>query len=467
MSTSLQIAREISDALRSSIAELEKSNHHDEQLLRYLNHVLSYNNEPIPPSPTRPTDEKINHGSAPKQWNGATAVDDQQELSPLVASLPSKLDEILSLARTTREKKSNKVDKSKDNGKTSKLSSTTNQVKEQSMGRGDVNKKGGQQPQRPQQTTETVEKQRPTTSLRQHLNSQFLVLKRLRKYSRGLMSSRLLDESQVHHHQQQFLSLVNGRPTLPRSHLFTALSSSITTPSSTDHIPAPALDHADQSRRLVDMIQKTKEQYVRTFKGKLGGSNGVIPKLSPEDIESVLSIWYKLHRCIEARRNDNIKNGNTSVPANIVEDRSGGIGVDDLVDSIRIMTKPLPILPKNDTTILSREWLRSEMDRIEKENCSLDNSISVLMETTIGRYELKDTLKALRRCCETGGKTTFKGDQEHSRSVNDNNSKAEIHDNDPWVVSLKQYRAVYRCLSSSSAGANQLNQSCFFLPTST
>ena len=460
MSTSLQIARELADALRSSIAELEKANHHDEQLLRYLNHVLSFNTEHLP-SPPRPTDEKTPHVSAPKQGNMATAVDDQEEISPLAASLPSKLDEILSLARTTREKKTNKIEKGKDNGKTSKLSST-NQVKEKTMGRVDVNKKGEQlqqmkQQQQQQQNIETVVIQRPTVSLRQYLNSQFTILKRLRKYTRALMSSRLLDESQVHHHQQQCLSLVNGRPTLPRSHLFVALSRSITTPSSphnTDHIPA--LNRVDQSHRLVEMIRKIKDQYMRSFKGKFVGVGGTT-KLSPEDMESILSIWYKLHRCMEVSRNHNINTSDASVPAEIIEDRQ--VGVRDLVESIMAMAKPIPVLPKNDATVLSREWLRFEMDRIERENRTLENNISLLMETTIGRYELKDTLKSLRRCCETEGKGTF------TRSTG--NNRVEISENDPWVVSLKQYRAVYRCLSSSSDGANRFNQSCFFLPTST
>ena len=462
MSISLQIARELSDALRSSIDELEKANHHDEKLLRYLNHVLSFNTERLP-SPPRPTEEKLNNVSATKQWNMGTAVDDQEDISPSVASLPSKLDEILSLARATREKKTNKVDKSKDSGKTSKRSSM-NEAKEKSMGRVDVTKKGEQlhqskqQQQQPQpKNTETVMIQRPSVSLRQHLNSQLTILKRLRKHTRALMSSRLLDESQVHQQQQQFLSLVNGHPTVPRSHLFAALSRAIASPSSqptTDDVPV--FDRVDQSRRLLDMIRQTKDQYMRTFKGRLIGTNGVMTKLSHEDMGNVLSLWYKLHRCIEANRNDHINSTNTPVPAEVMEDRQMGVG--DIIESIMIMAKPIQVLPKNDTTVLSREWLRCEMDRIEKENRTLENSISILMETTIGRCELKDTLKALRRCCETEGKGTFTRSDSHN---------VEGSDNDPWVVSLKQYRAVYRCLAASTDGANRLNQSCFFLPATT
>ena len=474
MSTAHTFVEELCSSLQNNISELERANHRDEQLLRYLNYVIVDGDHTVAQSPApapgpapalvpASTSTPALVPMAPsssvskavkKSLDSAEQTDNQhdhfQAFVSTETSLPSKLDEILALARTTREKKTKSKTIEKSSGAAKEVirgvSIGADSKKTERVSHMDQKAtRGGLLNQRNVQDSESVVPP-PTVSLRQHLSVQLAILKRIRKLTKTLLAPKVMDESDVWQHKQHFLTSVHGQPAVLRSHLFSALSQSL---------PMAVIDSTSSDQplpKLIDVIRKAKDQYTQTLKGRLPG-NATVARLAPEDIANMLSVWYKLHRCIDVYQAIT-KEGFATGTDGLVVDQDQ-LFANDIMASVATIAKPIPI-PKDDALLLSRGWLEAENDNVEATHRILERCVSLLTETTIGKYELKDTLKCLRKCCEmtASGATTA------------SNEPASSTTKDAWVASLKRFRAVYRCLAVDPPDSKGLNHSCVFMPTS-
>jgi hypothetical protein len=133
-----------------------------------------------------------------------------------------------------------------------------------------------------------------------------------------------------------------------------------------------------------------------------------------------------------------------------------------VLDTIAALVRPA-LIPRSDVTLLSREWVSGEVARLEAEHTALERSIRFLAEATVGRHELKDSLRALKACCEGAGTRrvgTGGSPEAPAPSLPESQQPPTA-----WVTSLKKYRAITRCLSAPADASNRLNSSCLFLPS--
>jgi hypothetical protein len=501
--SSLDFLNQLSDDLVERITYLENVNHRHERILRYL--ALCKIKETIV------CIESPESGHHDVQNNDTDISKESSDFHDVdVASSPSALDSVLLLAREIREKKANKklgtVIKNPTN--TAELQkSSTNKLASKSNVKGTVDTKGfvADSKNRLQNSKEKIDRQRKSSinaripdyhisipviegnhrnntefiTLRDHLFAQLDVLKRRKKDYHQFDSYD--KDKELYYCQHRVLSHLNGRPTFPHSIAYSALNHEHIlqeiNPHNSDQNDAlesinsirfeedqEIIHETDENEKnrefLMQNLKANREDYNRHLKARLNRTP--ISKLETNDLKEIFTTWYKTQKCLESYEDSGYLNENK--PLNDRDSNSKDLrnrarhtyeeDTDmqrlqqlkiDMIDSM-----PLNIsddMTINDDVLMSKEWFRNAINVIELHHENFGGRLKFVIESAIGRYELRNTVKKLKECCAL---------EKEFRVTTTNKNK---NNKDGWIEALKYYKAVHCCLTTEA----QDFSSCIFI----
>lgn len=500
--SSLNFLNQLSDDLVGRITYLENLNHYHERILRYL--ALCQIEEKV-----ACIDSKESGHLDVQNDNTSISKESSDIHDDGVASSSSALDSVLLLAREIREKKANKKLGTVINNPRStseSLKSSTYKLASKPNIKSTVDtkrfvtdsrnllqnsKEKMDQPKKlitktrvsdyHDSISETKESNLNDTdliTLRDHLFSQLDVLKRWKK---EINQFNTYDkDKELYCCQHRFLSHLNGRPTFPNSIAYSALNhenllqENNTYNSDQSHvlgsIKSMSLDkdqeiiygndEIEKNREfLMNNLKTNRENYNKHLKARLHRTP--ISKLATKDLKETFAAWYKTQKCLEfyeesdclhenkpVHDRDSIEDLRKKAYNNYEEDtdmnRLQQLKI-DLIDSM-----PLNIsddMTINDDILMSKEWYRNTTHAIDLHHEAFSGRLKFVMETAIGRYELRNTVKKLKECCAL---------EKDFRSTTTNRNKSN---KEGWIEALKYYKAVHCCLTTEA----QDFSSCIFI----
>jgi hypothetical protein len=324
------------------------------------------------------------------------------------------------------------------------------------------------------ETKESTRNDTEFITLRDHLFSQLDVLKRRKK---ELSQFNTYDkDKELYCCQHRFLSHLNGRPTFPNSIAYSALNhvnllqENNTYSSDQSHVLGSLKsmsldkDHGDDEIEknrefLIHNLKTNRENYNKHLKARLNRTP--ISKLATNDLKEIFASWYKTQKCLEfyeesdclhknkpLHDRDSIKDLRKKADNNYEDDtdmnRLQQLKA-DLIDSM-----PLNIsdnMTINDDILMSKEWYRNATHAIDLHHEAFSGRLKFIMETAIGRYELRNTVKKLKECCAL--------EKDFRSTATDRNESNK----ERWIEALKYYKAVHCCLTTEA----QDFSSCIFI----
>lgn len=499
--SSLNFLNQLSDDLVGRITHLENLNYHHERILRYL--ALCQIEENVACVDSK---EPVHLDVQNDDTSTCQESSDFHDVG--VASSSSALDSVLLLAREIREKKANKnfgtvinnprSTSESQKSSTYKLASKPNIKSTVDTKRFVANSRNLLQnsKEKMDQPKKSITKARisdhdsiPETkgsnrhdtefiTLRDHLFSQLDVLKR-RKKEFSLFNTYDKDK-ELYCCQHRFLSHLNGRPTFPSSIAYSALNhesllqENNTYSSDQRHVMGSLKsmslekdqerilgnDEIEKNREfLMHNLKTNRENYNKHLKGRLNRTP--TSKLATNDLKEIFAAWYKTQKCLEfyedsdclhksrpVDERDSLENFRKKAYHNYEEDtdmnRLQQLKI-NLIDSM-----PLNIsddMAINDDILMSKEWYRNTKHATDLHHEDFSGRMKFIIETAIGRYELRNTVKKLRECCAL---------EKDFRSTTTNRNESDI---EGWIEALKYYKAVHCCLTTEA----QDFSSCIFI----
>lgn len=261
--------------------------------------------------------------------------------------------------------------------------------------------------------------------------------------------------------QEQYLSKLKSRRMFPRSIAYSALKfekGKLVTDKVSDSYLGGTVNSSDDNDDitntlnyldvLASALSNCKDRYNRQVKNKLLRTPA--RKMCKEDIKNVFKSWYETQKHLDAYTTFTYKNMSEENDSNCADDRDLESKKLQhmkmhLIDSLPI-TQFSHLISINDESLMSRDWLKESTRKIESSHDEYDVRVRYLIETSIGRIELKSAIQRLKSCCAC----------ESGMSRND-----QCPDLSSWIEALKYYRGVHTCLTSFS----QNGASCMFIPS--
>ena len=283
-------------------------------------------------------------------------------------------------------------------------------------------------------------------SIRENLLHQLDILKRqkIKSYRFHIPDT----YKELYNSQQELLSTLNGHTAFPRSVAYSALKFENMERNGygKHNIGGKGIcQHQD----MLELMKSNQLSYNKLLKGKL--NRIPISKMSKEEVKDIFAAWYQTQKISETaeaslrqdhssssrygRENFSAVNGNQ-----LLEMKS------TLIDRLPSRSRSLKLLI-SDEILTTKEWLLRSVEEIRYFHEVFDDRMKYIMETGIGRYELRSIVQQLKECC------TFEKD-----IMNTDKSK-RLHLNEQWINALKCYKAVRTCLISEA----QNDTSCMFL----
>ena len=287
-------------------------------------------------------------------------------------------------------------------------------------------------------------------SIRENLLNQLDILKRqkIKPYRFHIPDT----YKELYNSQQELLSTLNDHTTFPRSVAFSALKFENMERNRCAKFRIGA-NEIGQHQDIFEIMKSNQESYNKLLKGKL--SRIPISKMSKEDVKDIFSAWYQTQKLLEAAEVSLQKDHSSS-------SQCGGekVSTDNskqllemktaLIDRIPSRSRSLELLI-SDEILTSKEWLKKSTEEIHYFHDVFEVRMKYLMETGIGRYELRSIVRQLKECCTLEKEIM-------STDMNTDNSK-RIYLTGQWINALKYYKAVRTCLVSEA----QNDTSCMFI----
>lgn len=201
---------------------------------------------------------------------------------------------------------------------------------------------------------------------------------------------------------------------------------------------------------LASVLSECKDRYNRQVKNKL--LRTPVHKMCKEDIKDIFKSWYETQKHLNAYTTFTDKNMTEENDAHCadVHDMESEKLQDmrmHLIDSLPI-TQFSHLISITDESLLAHDWLKESTRKIESYHDEYDVRVRYLIETSIGRNELKSAIQRLKSCCA-------------SESGMSRNNQCPDLNSMSWIAALKCYRGVHTCLTSFS----QNGASCMFIPS--
>ena len=213
--------------------------------------------------------------------------------------------------------------------------------------------------------------------------------------------------------------------------------------------------------QLETVLTQNKDHYDKMIKGKL--SRMTLSSMGNEDVKEIFKIWYTTQKYIEmCRKYDEHQSNDIHQRSNNNADlgsykkgfyfEKGKEDVDTLSELRTNMidtllsdgdTQPVGV---SDDVLVSRDWLRNRIKICHDFHDEYDIRTRYLIEKSLGRNELKNSVKLLKECC---------------------NMKRDGHSPDShfcegkWISALKYYKSLYSCLTLNARNTS----SCMFIPS--
>lgn len=322
-------------------------------------------------------------------------------------------------------------------------------------------------------------------TLRDHLFAQLDILKRRKKECNQFYSYD--KDKELYCCQYNILSHLNGRPTFPNSIAYCALKHETyleeSNPYNSDQttvLDTPdsiCLEKDQETSRennelenkkgfLMNNLKANRENYDKMMKIRLNRTP--ISEMATNDLKEIFSLWYKTQKYLEfyedmddynendseehdsmseKKTSSNVKNS-MKMASNIHEDT-------DMQRLLQLKIKMIDSMPINlsddmminDEILITKEWYKTAANAVDLHHEAFDNRLKFVIETAIGRYELRNTVKKLKECCAS---------EKEFRNKTGNRNKSNKEE---WVSALKYYKAVYCCLTTEA----QDFSSCIFI----
>ena len=254
--------------------------------------------------------------------------------------------------------------------------------------------------------------------------------------------------------QSIFLSKLCGRTKIPPSAPFQLVLDSLADPILYLGEFATGADETINCTLLAAMEHERKN-FERALKSKL---TRVSPKqLSKADIEEVISVWYRARRLIqiyemivtkkvgmkldsEAQQNKSPFNPTQSSQSNT---ESIVLYSVDKMPLLTPMSTGGRISPSKFDHIKSTSWLTTSLQRVDDFHSNFQIRAKYVVESFIGKYNLRDVIRELKLCCEMEATSS---ESEESRRRR-------------WIQALTLYRDIYCSLITEAQGF----ASCMFV----
>ena len=308
-----------------------------------------------------------------------------------------------------------------------------------------------------------------TVSIREHLFAQLEILKRKKRTSLHGVNKELYST------QSKFLTKINSKRTFPRSVAYSALKLEKEKRSAKEveelNGESARESYADDSdmifKRKIEydhlekVLTQNKNHYDKMIKGKL--SRMTLSSMGNDDVKEIFRIWYITQKYIEMGRkyNENKTCDLHQISNNIAGERLDKKGVhfekekEDLDKLNELRTNLVDILLSDgdtqsdvvsDDVLVSREWLKNRIKYCHDFHDEYDVRTKYLIEKSLGRNELKYSVKLLKECC----------------NMKRDGYSHDIHYcEDKWISALKYYKALYSCLTLNARNTS----SCMFIPS--
>lgn len=263
--------------------------------------------------------------------------------------------------------------------------------------------------------------------------------------------------------QEQYLSKLKSRRMFPRSIAYSALkfeNGQLVTDKARDSYLKGTENASDDNDDitntlnyldvLASVLSNCKDRYNRQVKNKL--LRTPVHKMGKEDIKDIFKSWYETQKHLDAYTIFTDKNMTEEIDSNYadehdIESKKLQDMKTNLIDSLPI-TQFSHLISVTDESLMSRDWLKDSTRKIESTHDEYDVRVRYLIETSIGRNELKSAVRRLKACCA-------------SESGMSRNNQCPDLNSMSWIEALKYYRGVHSCLTSFS----QNGASCMFIPS--
>jgi hypothetical protein len=209
--------------------------------------------------------------------------------------------------------------------------------------------------------------------------------------------------------------------------------------------------HLNSIIALTKVVKSAREFYERRLKSKCvakdarasGAAMDSTPNtrtsdrfsnLHKDDQIEIIRAWYRSQRCMEiyelALKNEEKRNSPV-----IEEEVKIRHQILDLIYLTPLHT-PLRLLNTSPQICRSKEWLKGALDTVESFNRAMKSRIQFVVESSLGKHQLREIIRSLKQCCEL---------EVEARDFPDN---MELQDKaqECWVDTLKSFRAIHSCL---------------------
>ena len=205
-------------------------------------------------------------------------------------------------------------------------------------------------------------------------------------------------------------------------------------------------------RKLTTMVRSQQGLFDKKLKSKLARILTNEQLIHKDDKMDIIENWYRCHRFIETY--ELLSSSSSSAAAATatasfdhsrqpINDENLML-LKDLISCMPICT-PLQVVKGGGSSKETDEWLRASIDSIEEFHSTLQSRYQYVVESSIGKHQLKDTISSLKVC---------------SQMETDGSSKGSTSDR--WIKSLKAYKALYSCLVTQA----QHSTDCLFVSKS-
>ena len=183
-----------------------------------------------------------------------------------------------------------------------------------------------------------------------------------------------------------------------------------------------------------------------------------LPLNNPHILKDIFKIWYNTQKYIEVCKNyqeNELNNGKQILKSAYAESNkmNENFESEDIEKLKELRTNMIDILSNDcaaqpdrivDDALKSREWLQNRIKDCSDYHDEYDIRVRYLVETSLGRNELKYSVKLLKECCNM------------TRDIHTYNRQ---YCESKWISALKYYKALYSCLTLNVRNTS----SCMFL----
>jgi hypothetical protein len=263
----------------------------------------------------------------------------------------------------------------------------------------------------------------------------------------------------------KFMTAVTGRPCLPNNLLFSSLRSKVhsTTIPQKDPVQQPGPCNPTDENVIIKLAKSFKSLIVafeRYMKQRIDQTNFAVENLSADDRTAMISMWYRGRKLLELY--DHYVKTSKKLPCYCTNCRASPshntapLAATSNIHGSTAMYTPLPVpsakfdsepagvkrkdqMKSNVSRILPVQsvdvWNKNAQQRISMFHSDYQQKVKFAAESIIGKEQLKDSIAALRKCCEDQTKRdSFPG------KIGDQALLLQ------WTQSLKQYKFVYSML---------------------